>query len=91
MTKTKVTPISVLEGLQLDLEILAQARVEGAQRLVEQEHPRPQDERAGERDALLLAAGELVGIRFSNPVSCTRSSISADRCATLLPSSSSGT
>ena len=49
-----------LERLQLDLQILAQARVERAERLVEQQHARHEDERAGERDPLLLAAGELL-------------------------------
>ena len=34
-------------------------QVERAERLVEQQHARPQDERARQRDPLLLAAGEL--------------------------------
>src|SRR5206468_6687842 len=42
-------------------ELLAHARVEGAERLVEEEHLRLCGERAGERDALALAAGELRG------------------------------
>ncbi len=50
----------LLERLQLDLEILAQAGVERPERLVQEQHPGPQHERARERDALLLAAGELV-------------------------------
>ena len=45
--------------------VLAQARadlrVERRQRLVEQQDLRARRERAGERDALLLAAGKLVG------------------------------
>ena len=49
-----------LERLELDLEVLAQPGVERAERLVEQQHARAQHERARERDALLLAAGELV-------------------------------
>ena len=49
----------VLDPLQLELHLLAQLQVERAERLVEQEHTRAVDERAGERDALLLAAGEL--------------------------------
>ena len=48
-----------LQRLQLDLEVLAQPCVEGAERLVEEKHAGPEDERAGERDALLLAAREL--------------------------------
>jgi hypothetical protein len=37
----------------------AQLRVEVGQRLVEEQHARTDDDRARERDALLLAAGEL--------------------------------
>ena len=36
--------------------------VERGERLVEEQHLRPDRERAGERHALLLAAGELEGI-----------------------------
>ena len=39
----------------------AQLGVEIRQRLVEQQHARPDDDRARERDALLLAARELAG------------------------------
>ena len=49
----------LLDALELDLQLLAQAQVERAERLVEQQRPRAVDERAGERDALRLAAGEL--------------------------------
>ena len=55
-------PSVLLQRLQLDLEVLAQAGVERAQRLVEQQHARAQHERAGQRDALLLAARELPGL-----------------------------
>ena len=48
-----------LDPLELDLHLPAQLEVERAQRLVEQQHLRAVDQRAGERDALLLAAGEL--------------------------------
>ena len=48
-----------LEQLELDLHLLAQLAVERAERLVEQQHARAVDERPGERDALLLAAGQL--------------------------------
>ena len=51
-----------LERLELDLEVLAQLRVERAQRLVEQQHARPQHQRARERDALLLPARQLIGL-----------------------------
>ena len=49
----------VLDPLQLELHLLAQLEVERAEGLVEEEHARPVHERAGERDPLLLAAGEL--------------------------------
>ena len=55
-------PDLLLDALQLDLHLLAQLEVEGAQRLVEEEHRRPVDERAGERDALRLAARDLGGL-----------------------------
>ena len=54
-------------GLVVDLaeplaELLADLRVEGAEGLVEEEDARFDRERAGERDALALAAGELLRI-----------------------------
>ena len=48
-----------LEQLQLDLHLLAELAVEGAERLVEQQHRRAVHQRPGERDALLLAARQL--------------------------------
>ena len=44
---------------ELDLQPLPQLEVEGAERLVEQQHRRPLDERPRDRDALLLTAAEL--------------------------------
>ncbi len=52
---------ALLELAQLDLHRLAQPLVESTQRFVEQEHLGAADQRAGERDALALAAAELVG------------------------------
>ena len=52
----------LLDPLQLELQALAELQVERPERLVEQQHLREVDDRAGERDALLLAAGELVGL-----------------------------
>ena len=49
----------LLDRLELDLHLLAQLQVERAQRLVEQQHARPVDERPSQRDALALAAGQL--------------------------------
>ena len=48
-------PDLALDSLQLDLHLLAELQVERAERLVEQEHLRSVDERAGERDALAAA------------------------------------
>ena len=60
VTKTKVMPTSRWICLELDLHLAAQLEVEGAERLVEQQHLGPVDQGAGQRDALPLAAGELV-------------------------------
>ena len=61
-----VTMTMVVLALAVDLEeelvhLLARARVEVAGGLVGQEELRLEDERARERHALLLAAGELAG------------------------------
>ena len=47
---------------ELGLHALAGHLVEGAERLVHQQQPRALGERARDRDALLHAAGELVGV-----------------------------
>ena len=49
----------VLDPLELELHLLAELEVERAERLVEEQHARPVDERARQGDALLLAAREL--------------------------------
>ena len=73
-------PELLLDPLQLDLELLAQLEVERAERLVEQERLRPVDDRARERDALALAAGELRrACGAPKPSSRTSSSASAAR------------
>ncbi len=50
----------LLQVHQLELRVLAQLLVERAERLVEQQQLRPLHQRARERDALALAAGQLV-------------------------------
>jgi hypothetical protein len=60
-------PDVLLDALELDLQLLAQAQVERAERLVEQQRPRAVHERAREGDALLLAAGELRGPAAAEP------------------------
>jgi hypothetical protein len=53
-------PVGLVERAQLGAEAAAHARVERGEGLVEQQQVGARRERAGERDALLLAAGELV-------------------------------
>ena len=48
-----------MQPAQPAAQLAAHARVERAERLVEQQHARLHRERARERDALALAAGEL--------------------------------
>src|SRR5262249_3082538 len=51
-----------MDALDLDLHLLAQILVERAERLVEQHHVGVEHEAARQRDALLLAAGQLARI-----------------------------
>jgi hypothetical protein len=51
-------PDLALDAAQLAAHLEPQPRIKIAERLVEQEHLRPSGERAGDRDPLLLAAGE---------------------------------
>ena len=71
VTKTRVTPSRLLQLLELELHLLAELAVERAERLVAQQHRRPDHERAGQRHALLLAARELAGLALLRPVSAT--------------------
>ena len=48
-----------LQRLQLFLHLLSELEIERAERLVEQQHLGSVDQRAGERHALALTAGEL--------------------------------
>ena len=57
-----VVPDALVDLLQLPLKLRPQLLVEGGERLVEQQDVGGEDERAGERHALLLAAGELARI-----------------------------
>ena len=54
--------IGVVEPSHLEAHLLAQAGVEVGKRLVEEQRLRLDDERAGERDALLLPSGKLGGV-----------------------------
>ena len=60
VTMTKVVAGALLNAHQLELGLLAQLLVERAERLVEQHDLRLLGDGAGERDALLLAARELM-------------------------------
>ena len=53
------------DAQDLELERLAQLLVEGAERLVHQQQPRPEHDRPGERDPLLLAARQLARIAIA--------------------------
>jgi hypothetical protein len=53
-------PDLALDALELELHLLAELEIERAERLVEEQDARVVDERAGERDALLLATRELL-------------------------------
>ena len=57
----------VLEALDEELHLLTQLQVEGSERLVEQEDSRTVDERACERDPLLLTSRELTRLALSVP------------------------
>ncbi len=50
------------DAQDLELERLAELLVQRAERLVHQQQPRPEHDRPGERDALLLAARQLARI-----------------------------
>ena len=52
-----------LQVLELELHLLPQLEVERAERLVEQQHPGPVDQRPGQRHALLLPAASWRGDR----------------------------
>ena len=61
-------PDLLLDPLQLELHLLAKLQVERAERFVEQEQARIVDERASERDPLLLTARELSGLASLEPL-----------------------
>ena len=68
-----------LDRLQFDLHLFAQLEIQRAERLVEQQHPRPPDQGARQRHALTLAARQLLRVRCAWSVSRTMSSASAVR------------
>ena len=62
VTNTTAAPVSAADARQLGLHPLARHLVERAERLVHQQQPRTLGERARDRDALLHAARELIGM-----------------------------
>ena len=56
-----------MQMAHLDLHLLAQLLVEGRQRLVHQQDARLEDDGAGQRHALPLAAGQLVHLALAEP------------------------
>jgi hypothetical protein len=56
-----------LDALELDLELPSELEVQGAQRLIEQEHGRAVDQGTRQRHPLLLPAGQLVERIFRIP------------------------
>jgi hypothetical protein len=65
-----------------------QVRVERGERLVEQHHGRLDGQGPGQRDPLLLAAGQLMRVPLAQPAQAHRSSMSADRPARRSPADS---
>ena len=61
VTKTIVLRTLACSAQELVLQPVAGDRVDGAERLVHQQHGRVGRQRPGHADALPLAAGELVG------------------------------
>ena len=62
MTNSTVLRTSRLQPQELLLQPVAHDRVDGAERLVHQQHQRVGGQRAGHADPLPLAAGELVRV-----------------------------
>ena len=58
-------PDLALDALELELHDLPQLEVQRAERFVEQQRAGVVHQRAGQRDALLLAAGELRGLALA--------------------------
>ena len=66
-----------LDAAQLELHLLAQLGVEVGERLVEQQNRRRDHERACDRDALALAAGQLARIAVGECARAARAPASA--------------
>ena len=79
-------PDRLLDVLELDLHLLAQLEIERAERLVQQQHAGPVDERARERDALPLAARELARLALRELAQAHERERLAGALAPLVPS-----
>ncbi len=58
----------VLNALELQLHLLAELEIEGAERFVQEQHPRLVHESSSEGDSLLLAAGKLPRLALPHPL-----------------------
>ena len=63
----------LLDGLDLDLELVAELLVQRAQRLVHEDDRRAVDQCPAQRDTLLLAAGQLARLAAAEPGQARRS------------------
>ncbi len=73
------------QATDVEAEALAQVDVEIGEWLVQQDQPRPWGDRPREGDALLLAAGELVGIAVAEPPEADELEQRARRALALAP------
>ena len=78
VTRIAVVPLALEDVAHFEREPLAQVDVEVGERLVEQQQFGARRQRAGQRDALLLAAGEFVRILVALAGRPTVASNSAD-------------
>ena len=74
----------VVQAADLEAHLLAQVGVEVGQRLVEQQHLRLDHQRARQRHALLLAAGQLAGIALGQRLELRRRRGSRRRCGAIV-------
>ena len=74
-----------MDALDLDLHLLAQVLVERAERLVEQQDIRIEDEPARQRHALLLAAGQFARVAIGEAGEADESRAFSWRAASISP------
>ena len=67
MTNTKLTPRSCWSALSSPCISWRKLEIERTERFIEEQHLRLVDQGSGERDPLLLTAGELIGLALLHP------------------------